>query len=106
VEGALGGGTGAVDGDLEAVEFFVRQVFRWSDFQVSATAETPGGVDDLAGKGLFERRIGRQFQEIAGFEFVKDILFFPTNKVRDGEEPEFGRVLRYVGFPCGRDGAG
>ena len=55
VEGALGGGAGAVDGDLEAVEFFVGQIVRRGDLEIGATAETPGGVDDFAGEGLFER---------------------------------------------------
>jgi len=41
VEGALGGGAGAVDRDLEAVEFFVRQIIGRRDFEVGATAESP-----------------------------------------------------------------
>ena len=106
VEGALGGGAGAVDGDLKAVEFFVGQVFRRSDFERGAAAETPGGVDDFAGEGLFERRIGREFGEVAGFEFIKDVLFFGADEIGDGEETEFGCVLRDAGSAFGRDRAG
>ena len=106
VERALGGGTGAVNGDLEAVEFFVRQVFGRSDFEIGAAAETPRGVDDFAGEGLFERRIGREFGEIAGLEFIKDALFFGTDEVGDREKTELRSVLRDAGSAWARDRAG
>jgi hypothetical protein len=69
VECALGGGAGAVDGGLEPVEFFVRQVFGRSDFETGAAAEMPCGMDDFLSEGVFERRGGREFGEMAGFEF-------------------------------------
>ena len=86
VECALGGGAGAVDGDLETVEFFIGQVFRRSDFEIRAAAEAPGGVDDFAGEGLFERGRGREFGHVAGLEVTKDVLFFGAYEVGDGEE--------------------
>ena len=105
VEGALGGGACTIDRGLKAVEFFVGEVFRGSNFEIGATAETPGGVDDLAGEGLFERRRGREFGEVAGFEFSKDVLFFGANEVGDRKETKLSCVLRDAGFACGRDGA-
>ena len=41
MEGALGRGAGAVDRDLESIEFVVGQVFRGSDFERGAATETP-----------------------------------------------------------------
>jgi len=93
VEGALRGGAGAVDGGLEAVEFFVRQVLRWRDFKIGAAAEAPCGVNNFTSEGLFERRVGREFGEIAGLEFTKDVLFFGANEIGDREQPEFGCIL-------------
>jgi len=105
VEGALSGGAGTVDRDLEAVDFFFRQVFGRRDFEIGATAETPCGVDNLAGEGLFERRVGRELGEIAGLEFIKDALFFGTDEIGDREKTESGCVLRHPGAAFGRDGA-
>jgi len=93
MESALSGGAGAVDGGLEAVEFFVGQVLRRGDFETCAAAESPCGMDDLAGESLFERRYGREFGEIAGLEFTKDVLLFRADEIRDGEEAKFGCVL-------------
>jgi hypothetical protein len=106
VEGALGGGAGAIDRGLQAIEFFVRQVFRRTDFERGAAAETPGGLDDFAGEGLFERRGGREFGYIARFELVKDVLLFGANEVGNREETEFDRILRDTGFAFGGNGAG
>ena len=105
MEGALGGGAGAVDRDLKAVEFFVRQIIRRGDFETGATAKTPGSVDDFAGEGLFERRVGREFGEIAGLEFVKDMLLFRADEICDREQAEFSSVLRNAGSAFGRDRA-
>jgi len=85
VEGALGGGAGAVDRDLEAIEFFVRQIFGRRGFEISAAAEAPGGVDDFTGEGLFERRVGREFGDVAGFEVIEDVLLFGADEIGDGE---------------------
>jgi hypothetical protein len=106
VQGALSSGPCAVDRDLKALELFVRHAFRRSDFERGATAKTPGGLDDFAGKGLFERSEGREFGHVAGFELRKDVLFFRADEVDDGEQTEFGCILRDAGFTCGRDGAG
>ena len=105
MEGALGGGAGPVDGHLEAVEFFVCQIIGRRDFEVGATAETPGGVDDFAGEGLFERRFCREFDEISGFELIKDVLLFGTNEISNRKEAESGCVLRNPGFTFDRDRA-
>ncbi len=93
VEGALGGGAGAVDRGLEAVEVLVTEVFRRGDFQIGAAAKTPCGVDDFAGEGLFKRCYRREFGHVAGLEAFKDVLFFGTHEIRDGEETEFDGVL-------------
>jgi hypothetical protein len=106
VEGALGGGAGAIDRGLQAIEFFVRQVFRRTDFERGAAAETPGGLDGFVGEGLFERRGGREFGYIARFELVKDVLLFGANEVGNREETEFDRILRDTGFAFGGNGAG
>jgi len=58
VEGALGGGAGTVDRGLERIQFFVRQVLRWSDFERGATTDTPCGMDDFPRQGLLERPAG------------------------------------------------
>ena len=92
MEGALRGGAGAVDGDLKPIEFFVRQVFRRIRFEIGAAAETPGGVDDFAGEGLFESRVRREFGEVVGFELIKEVLFFGVDKVGDREQTKFGGV--------------
>ncbi len=102
MERALCGGAGAVDGDLQAVELFVREVFRRRDFQISATAEAPGGVDDFAGEGLFERSCGREFGEVAGFELIKDVALCGTDEVGDGKETKFRCILRDTGAALGR----
>ncbi|HTA42306.1 MAG TPA: hypothetical protein VK789_07660 [Bryobacteraceae bacterium] len=59
---ALGFASGAVDGGLGAGQ---ERVFRFVAggrfhlrFGDSAAAETPGGVDDFGGEGLFERALG------------------------------------------------
>ena len=93
VEGALGCGAGAVDRDLEAVEFFVGQVFRRRDFETGAPAEAPGGVDDLAGESLLKRRAGREFEHVAGLEFIKDVALFGAYEVGNREETKFRSVL-------------
>jgi hypothetical protein len=98
VKSALGGGSGAVDGGLEAVERFVVQIFRRHCFEIGAAAETPGGVDDFAGEGVLERGGGREFGQVAGFEVIKDVALFGADEVRDGEEAEFGGVLGDAGF--------
>jgi hypothetical protein len=71
VERALGGGAGAIDEGLKPVEILVRHVFRRSRFEAGATAETPGGLDDFASEGLFERRGGRKLGHIAALDSVK-----------------------------------
>jgi hypothetical protein len=86
VEGALSGGAGSVDGDLQAIEFLVVQVFRRTDFKVGAAAETPGGVDDFASEGLLQRRIGREFIQVIGLELIEYVLFFGTDEVGDGKK--------------------
>jgi len=105
VEGALGCRAGAIDRDLETVDFFVRQILGWSYFEIGAAPQTPGGMNDFASEGLFERRVGREFSEIAGFELIKDVAFFGADEVRDREETEFGGILRDAGSPFGRDRA-
>ena len=105
MEGALGRGAGAVDRDLETIEFVVGQVFRGSDFERGAAAETPGGMNDFAGESLFERGIGREFGDIAGLEFIKDVLFFRADEICDGKETEFCGILRNAGSAFGRDRA-
>jgi len=105
MEGALGGGAGAVDRDLKAVEFFVRQIIRRRDFETGATAKTPGRVNDFAGEGLFERRVGSEFGEIAGLEFIKGVALFGADEIRDREQTEFSGVLGYPDFTFGRDRA-
>ena len=106
MEGALGGGAGAVDGGLKAVEFFVGQVLRRRYFETGATTEAPCGLNDLAGEGLLERGRGREFGEVAGLEFIKDVLLFRADEIRNGEETRFGCVLRNASLTCGRDRAG
>ena len=103
--GTLGGGAGAVDRDLKAIEFFAGQVFGRSDFERGAAAEAPCGMDDFAGEGLFERGAGREFGEVAGFEFVKCVLLFGADEVGNRKEAEFRGVLRDAGFACSRDRA-
>ena len=105
VEGALRGGAGAVDGSLQAIEFFVRQIFRRIRFEIGAAAEAPGRVDDFASEGLFERRVGREFGEIAGLEFIKYVPLFGTDEIRHRKETKFRRILGYTGFTRGRDRA-
>jgi len=105
MEGALRGRTGAIDRDLKAVEFFVGQAFRRRHFEIRATTEAPCGVDDFAGKRLFERRGGREFCEIAGFEVIEDVVLFGADEIGDGEQAEFGGVFGYLSFTCGRDRA-
>ena len=102
---ALCGGVGAIDGDLKAVEFFAGQVFRRSDFQTGAAAETPSGMDDFAGEGLFKRRRGNEFGEIAGFELIKDVLLFGADEISDGKETAFGSVVGDAGFSFDSDRA-
>jgi hypothetical protein len=103
---ALGRRAGAVDRDLEAVEFFVRHIFRGSRFDRGAAAETPGGVDDFSGEGLFERRRGREFRKVARFELIEDVLLFGADEAGDGEQAESGCVLGDSGLAFGRNGAG
>jgi len=85
VEGALGGAAGAVDRDLEPVEFFVGQIVWRRNFETGAAAEAPCGVNDFAGEGLLERRAGREFEPVASLEFIKDVALFGTDEVGDGE---------------------
>ena len=106
MESALSGGAGAVDGGLEAVEFFVGQVLRRGDFETCAAAESPCGMDDLAGESLFERRRWREFGDVAGLELVEYVLFFRADEIRDGEETKFGRILQNASLAGGRDRAG
>src|SRR6185503_9291350 len=87
-------------------EFFVRQIIRRRDFEVGATAKAPRGVDDFARKGLFERRVGREFGYVAGLELIKDVLLFRANEIRDRKQTKSGCVLRDSGAACGRDRAG
>ena len=78
---------------LFSVANFVRQVFRRSDFEIGTAAKSPGGVDDFPGEGLFERRVGREFGEVAGFELIKDVAFFGVDEIRNRKKTESGRVL-------------
>ena len=105
VECALGGRASAVDGGLQAIEFFFSQILRRSNFDIGAAAQAPCGVDDFASEGLFERRVGRQFGEISGFELTEDVPLFGTDEVGDGKQPELSGILRNAGFACGRDSA-
>jgi len=105
MEGALRGGAGAVDGGLKAVEFFVAQIIRRGDFEIGAAAEAPCGMDDFAGERLLERRVGRQFGEIAGLEFIEDVTLFGADEIRDREQSKFRRILRDAGAAFGRDRA-
>ena len=106
VERALGGGASAIDRGLEAVERFVVEILRGSNFEIGAAAETPGGMDDFACEGLFEGRTGREFNNVARFELIKDVLLFRADEVGDGKETEFGCILRDAGAAFGRDRAG
>jgi hypothetical protein len=96
VEGAVRGGAGAVDGDLETVKGFVIQIFRRHGFEIRATTQAPGGLDDFSGERPLERRVWREFGEIAGLELIKDVLFFGADEIRDREETAlfFGRAQR------------
>ena len=105
VEGALGCRAGAVDRDLEAVEFFVGEIFGGSDLERGAAAEAPGGMDDFAGESLLERRCRGEFGHVAGLELIKDVLFAGADEVGDREQAMFGCVLRDAGAAFGRDRA-
>jgi hypothetical protein len=105
MESTLRGGAGAINRDLEAIERFFVDVLRRSGFERGAAAQTPRGLDDFTGEGLFERRDGREFGQVAALELIKDVLFFGADEVGDRKKSEFDGVLGNAGFTFGRDGA-